>query len=371
MEAPLSSPTTHDRRARPPADSKKPGFKGFHNAFTDTQPVGSSPTKRARDNKGSHRASDPFGETIQGNGVNYSDMTTPKVDKGKGREVYNDTPHWDKAVSQSRLEGSPENAPMEIDDNMEFSPQVGYKSEEQDLLEDGSEEEEMAEDLGEEVSLILVTHVFLTQICLFQLRRIMFTHVAPENDMLTLQILFSTDLSSTENPRDKEVYVTACRVILDTCGTRLDHLRDLQSVLREQEIVHKVSDVIVTIITILARNSSVSLSYITISNWLYHFQTHALSAILDLSAVLCLYLPVFAESWVAALVYESPLQEQSTRPLPIFPVLVDIVLRRLPPPKTENAGSSSKEDCRQLLVARLVHFLEAICWNVDDVFVRS
>ncbi|KIJ50505.1 hypothetical protein M422DRAFT_44310 [Sphaerobolus stellatus SS14] len=328
MEAQLSSPTG-DRRSRVRGDNanlKNPSFKGFHNAFDDSRAVMPSPTrKKGRIDSDSHRNSDPFYGPSQADETGDIVMQTPRVDKGKAREIYTDI-----AENVDSHERSPDKAAMDVDVNnggiSEF--QEANRMEEEEEFFEGIDWRE-------------------------ELRRLVFSHITPSQEVLTLHMLFSTDLPPETTPEEKKAYITACRLILELCGTKLDHFPDNGTLLPEDEVVMMVSNAFVTMSALLAKHSCLQ----------------SLSATLDLLTVLTLHFPAFAETWVATPAYGSNIPSYPNGPSSLLPVLSDIVRSHVQLPKVDSDANS--EELRRRLATRVLHLLQAICWHVNDVSIRS
>lgn len=204
---PLTSPATVCRPTRSRDDVKQPRFKGFHNAFIDAEPViPQSPVISKDENMEEDEGWDPFLTSMKPS----DSLDVDSRDPGKEK--------WEEP---------------------------GREVDEQDLMVD-----EEGVDWGEEVRLFpLMENKLISG--LTQLRRIVFTHMSPQNDELTLHILLSTAIPS-QTSREMHAYKAACQVILETCGTKHGHTPYFDDS-GSGDVIHKIADAFVIVGSILTR----------------------------------------------------------------------------------------------------------------------
>lgn len=100
-----------------------------------------------------------------------------------------------------------------------------------------------------------------------QLRRIVFTHITPQTDSLTLHTLLSTPLPPDSASKHKQAYASACQVILETCGLRYGHAHYPEDSQWETVVVDKVASAFVTISGLLSETKCVRI-YLSIQRQL-------------------------------------------------------------------------------------------------------
>lgn len=252
---PLSSPTNGEYRA----EVKQPQFKGFHNTFIHADPViAMSPANDRDGSPEENRRSDPFLTPIKAKANTDHDVYVRDIGSGneKGAEIdgQSRSDWWEEQDAQNgELGGTGEDILMAVDQSdgeLSLQP-VGRMNEaaafENDL--DCSEEVRV-------LSYICCLPDERAHNCYIQLRQIIFTHVAPRNNELTLHILFSTAIPQ-ETSMEKQAYMAACQIILQTCGARHDRTQDVGDSEWEATVIHKVANAFTILVDILGRTGCV------------------------------------------------------------------------------------------------------------------
>ncbi|KAF8498812.1 hypothetical protein JB92DRAFT_2983879 [Gautieria morchelliformis] len=181
-----------------------------------------------------------------------------------------------------------------------------------------------------------------------QLRRIVFTHVAPRNDALTLHILLSTPIPPETPHMERHAYTTACQVILETCGARHGHTQYSDDSEWEANVLHKVADAFVTVGGVLSRTGCIA----------------PLTALLDLLLLLTLYIPASLSAFLGPPVAGQLDLDRRSR---LLPMLCDVVRDHLVPPKPNlNVADNieGNENMRATLAMAVVELMQSLCWNV-------
>ncbi|KAF8508578.1 hypothetical protein BU17DRAFT_99657 [Hysterangium stoloniferum] len=334
---PMSSPTS-DRRSRARDESRNLRFKGFHNAFTDTQPVVESPTRAKKRNTEDNCISNPFYMPAGGmDNDQDQDVYWPMADKGKGKAVEVD---FDMNMSQNghNRNSAPHSSPAKdmVDKDVAESGGIYMESNER------ADDEEMLEegiDWGEE------------------LRRLVFTHTAPLQRVLTLQMLFSTALPSETSFQARQAYTAACQTILEMCGANHGHTYHIEDSEWEEEVVDKVANAFVTIADILCSAGCIP----------------PLLALLDLLTLLTLCIPTFLSPFLGAAtandILDRPLNPEG--PSQLLAVLCNVVQMHLVSGKDNVPGELEKTDLQRNLATTVVELMESLCWNVKDGLIEQ
>ncbi|KAF8583883.1 hypothetical protein K439DRAFT_1661015 [Ramaria rubella] len=334
-EGPMSSPTSaHIMRAD--GEMKQPRFKGFHNAFTDSGPVFPRIHTRPKEKEANieeHPGSDPFFMPHENKDVIMQD---PADDKGKGKEVDagfgHDEDDGDAHTLETRNLGQCDMANKD-------EGQVPFLDSGSGMEEGVAANEDI--DWGEE------------------LRRIVFTHIAPRNDVLTIHILLSHILPQELAIQEKHAYAAACQVILEKCGATHGYTECLDNSEWEADVLDKVASAFVTLGDILGRAGCIL----------------PLVALLDLLVLLVLYIPAFSSPLLGPAAANNILGRELNLdgPSQLLSVLCDIVRDHLTPPKLNGvpAAEGISEETRTTLAVSVVHLMESLCWNVKDGFIEQ